>query len=67
MRINNLGNSFLNRRNINAIKTTNAGNNDIISKNVIKYAKYNESELNILSYKKALKHDQRNYLQTALW
>jgi len=63
MRINNLGNSFLNRRNINAIKTTNAGNNDIISKNVIKYAKYNESELNILSYKKALKHDQRNYFQ----
>ena len=63
MGINNLRNSFLNRRNNNTRQKTNAENKDIISKKVIKYSKYNESELNILNYEKALKYDQRNYIQ----
>jgi len=63
MGINNLRNSFLNIRNNNARQNTNSGNNVIIAKKDIKYAKYNESELNILGYKESLKHDKRTYCQ----
>ena len=63
MGINYLRNSFLYQGSNNARQNTNAGNNFIIAKKDIKYAKYNESELNILDYKKALKHDHRTYCQ----
>ena len=61
--INNLRNSFLNIRNNNARQNSNSGNNVIIAKIDIKYAKYNENELNILDYKESLKHDKRTYCQ----
>ena len=63
MGINNLRNSFLNKRINNSRQNTNKGNKAIIAKKVVKNSKYNESELNILSYQKALKHDKRTYFQ----
>ena len=55
--IDNLRNSKINRVNTNAQKRKK------IYKKVLKSDKYNEAELNILNYKKALKHDKRTYFK----